>query len=111
MSRLLTTQFSGHLVWLILKSTFLSCYQVSFLQLEETKTIFESMHIIQTESGKRILLDLVIQNQDELYHPSKSNFEAARSASVRLHRSLHKKGQFQSFQSEIEKGIGEKQLR
>ena len=61
--------------------------------------------------SNNILLDLVIPNQDELYHPSKSNFDAARLASVRLHRSLHKKGQFQSFQNEIEKGIGEKQLR
>ena len=81
------------------------------MQLEETKMIFDSMHIIQTESGKRILLDLEIPNQDDLYHPNKSNFNAARLASVRLHRALHKKGQFESFQSEIEKGINEKQLR
>ena len=69
------------------------------------------MHVIETESGKRIILDLEIPNQDDLYHPNKSNFNAARMASVRLHRSLHKKNQFESFQSEIEKGINEKQLR
>ena len=69
------------------------------------------MQVIETESGKRIILDLEIPNQNELYHQTKSNFNAARMASVRLHRSLHKKNQFESFQSEIEKGINEKQLR